>query len=293
MSATIDIALLPAFIEVVRQGSFTAAARALQVPKSTVSRRVSRLEDQLGVQLLVRTTRKLRLTEEGRAYYARVATAVEQVEEAGREVQEVHEEPHGELKIAVPSDLEPLPEVITSFLVRYPRVTVDVRVSGERADLVGEGFDLAVRAGRLQDSSLVARQLAKVSFHLFASEDYLRAHGAPQALEDLSDHRCVVHRAVQGAGRWHLVGRGQDTVLRVKSWATSDDLAFVAGLIRAGAGVGLTPERMFEGEPRVSRVLPDYQSPSGAVYLVYPGARHVPAKVRAFRDHLLEHGSFG
>lgn len=293
MNATIDIALLPAFIEVVRHGSFTAAARSLQLPKSTVSRRVSRLEEQLGVQLLVRTTRKLRLTEEGSAYYARVATAVEQVEEAGREVQEVHEEPHGELKISVPSDLEPLPQVITSFAARYPRVSVDVRVSGERADLVGDGFDLAIRAGRLQDSSLVARQLIKVNFHLFASDGYLREHGAPTAPSDLGRHRCVLHRGAHGSGRWQLVGPEGELVVRVTSAISSDDLAFVAALVRQGAGIGLIPERMFDADDEVGRVLTDYYSPGGAVYLVYPGARHVPAKVRAFRDHLLEHGWFG
>ncbi|MBW2460009.1 MAG: LysR family transcriptional regulator [Deltaproteobacteria bacterium] len=289
MRGTVDLALVPAFVEVVRQGSFTKAAKALGLPKSTVSRHVTKLEEGLGAPLLVRTTRSLRLTEEGDVFYARVSTAIESVEEAARAVASQHEVPRGLLRISVPSDYDRMGPVLASFVARYPEVSVEVNVSGEQVDLVAEGYDLAIRAGRLADSSLIARKITTVEFQLFASLEYLAAHGEPRTVADLATHDCVLFKGRHGAARWTLEGPDGAEDVDVGGRVSVDDLVFVRAAVVAGLGVGFVPSGFFsEDQGVVRRVLPAYGRSFGAVYVVYPGSRHVPAKVRAFRDHVLE-----
>lgn len=289
MRTGVDFSLVPSFVEVVRQGSFTAAAKALDLPKSTVSRHVTRLEASLGVALLVRTTRRSRLTADGERFYARVAPALERIEEAARAVTEQQDEPRGHLRISVPADHEQLPLSVASFVARYPEITVEVNVTGERVDLVKDGFDLAIRAGRLRDSSLVARRLATPEFQLFAHERYLAERGTPRAIEDLADHEVILFRPQNGVCRLSMIGPDGPREVDVRGHIWTDDLMFVRGAVAAGAGIGLVPGASFGSDhPFVQRLLADHCVPSGAVYIVYPGAAHIPAKVRAFRDHLLE-----
>jgi len=289
----VDLALVPAFIEVVRAGSFTKAAKALGLPKSTVSRHVSRLEEGLGALLLVRTTRSLRLTEVGEAFYHRVATALDSVEEAAREVAEQRAVPQGLLRISVPSDYERLAPIVASFLRRYPEVSIEVDVSAGMMDLVAEGYDLAIRAGRLRDSSLIARKLATVEFHLCASPSYLEAHGEPRTVSELSDHSCVLFRPQHGVSRWALTGPDGVEQVDVRGTLWVGDLLFARAAAVAGLGISLLPSSLFAPGLGLVRVLPNHMQPAGAVHIVYPASRHVPAKVRAFRDHLLESGLWG
>jgi len=287
---TIDLGLVPAFVEVVRQGSFTKAAAELGLPKSTVSRRVSRLEEELAVQLLLRTTRQLRLTEAGERFYARVAPVVERVEEAARALAEEREEPHGLLRISIPPDFERLPELVTTFVARYPRVRVEVSAAARFVDLVAEGYDLAIRGGQLRDSSLIARRLSGVEMQLFASHDYVARRGAPASVEALADHDFVVFRPQHGASALTLNGPDGVERVEVTGPVAADDLLFIRGAVLAGAGIGILPRYIFgEDRERVVRVLPSHcVAQSAALHLVYPAARHVPARVRAFRDHVLE-----
>jgi len=288
---TIDLALVPAFVEVVRQGSFTAAATELELPKSTVSRRVSRLESQLGVQLLLRTTRQLRLTEAGEGFYARVARVLEGVEEAARALAEEREVPRGVLRISVPPDFERLPELVTSFVARYPEVRVEVSAAARFVDLVAEGYDLAIRAGQLDDSSLIARRLSGVEMQLFASHEYLERRGTPESVEALADHDFVLFRPRHGVNTFALEGPDGQERIEVTGPVAADDLLFIRGAVLAGAGIGMLPRYIFGAErERVVRLLPAHcvVSAGASVHLVYPAARHVPARVRAFRDHLLE-----
>lgn len=290
MRGTIELALVPAFVEVVRQGSFTAAARALELPKSTVSRRVSRLEDELGVPLLVRTTRKLRLTEAGEAFFARVAPAVEQVEEAARLVAEQQDEPRGVLRITVPGDVELMGTLLVRFIERYPEVRVEVLATGRKVDLVGERVDVAIRAGQLEDSGLVARRLARVEFRLFASERYLERAGEPRSVDELAEHECVLFRPTDGVAYWTLFCPEGERRVEVRGRFGADDLLYVRQAVYAGAGIGLLPSNILSNAPpHVRRVLPEVSMPLGAVHLVYPSATHLPAKVRAFRDFIVEH----
>lgn len=295
------MALVPVFVEVVRQGSFTKAAAALELPKSTVSRRVARLEQELGVPLLVRTTRKIRLTEEGAAFHGRVAPALERVDEAARAILEQQEEPRGHLRISVPPDVRELGPLVARFVEDHPEVTVEVSASGKKVDLVGEGFDLAIRAGRLADSSLIARRLFRVRFQLFAARSYLDEHGVPQRVEDLAAHRCVLFRPQHGVNRWNLHGPdGEERTVEVRGPVATDDLLFLSHAVRAGAGVGLLPRYVlgssvpaYAGELEradardVCRVLDGWSTSGGDVHIVYPGTPFLPAKVRAFRDYLV------
>jgi DNA-binding transcriptional LysR family regulator len=289
MRGSLDMSLVPAFVEVVRHGSFTAAAEALDLPKSTVSRRVSRLEEALGVPLLLRTTRRLRLTEAGEGFFRGVAPAVERVEEAARLVTEQQQVPRGLLRVTVPVAVDELAEVLTRFVARYPEVQLEVVATGRTVDLVAEGIDCAIRAGRLPDSGLIARRLATVAFHLYASDKYLARAGEPSRVEELVDHDCVLFRPSQGSVRWSLVTPEGRRVVEVTGPIGADDILFVRRAVVAGAGVGLLPDDIFGPDRgRVRRILPEASMPWGALHLVYPPTSHLPAKVRAFRDFVVE-----
>lgn len=279
---------IPTFVEVVRQGSFTKAAALLDLPKSTVSRHVSALEAALGVALLVRTTRRLRLTEEGERFYRGVATAIEAVEDTARALAEEQEEPRGQLRLTVLRDYEALPEIMHEYLRRHPDVSLDINVTGEVRDLIGAGYDLGIRAGRLSDSSLIARKVRSVHFGVFASPEYLAKRAEPQSVAALADHDCVLFRPVGGVGNWSLQGPNGVEEVQVHGRLSVDDLFVVRGAVMEGIGIALLPESMVDGHnPRLTRLLPEYFVPAGALHIVYPASRHVPAKVRAFRDLVL------
>ncbi|HEY8427667.1 MAG TPA: LysR family transcriptional regulator [Sandaracinaceae bacterium] len=295
MRATIErLELLPAFVEVVRQGSFTAAAARLGIPKSSVSRRVSRLERELGVALLVRTTRRLRLTEAGADLYEEASSALRRLDEAARALAERQGTPRGLLRVTAPVDLghDFMGRLVASFVERYPSVRVEVSLTNRIVDLVGEGFDCAIRAGGVGDSAaLVARRLGGSELGLFAASRYIERRGMPERVQDLARHDCVVFRAHGNTRTWRLRGpRGEESV-EVRGVVGTDDFTFVRAVVRAGAGIGLMPLACTDPCRDVSelvRVLPDYSVAAGVAYFVYPRARHVPAKVTAFREHVVE-----
>ncbi len=291
MSGTIErLELLPVFVEVVRQGSFTAAATQLGLPKSTVSRRVARLERELGATLLVRTTRQLRLTEAGADLFEDAAPALDRLDEAARSLRERQRVPRGTLRITAPIDLghDWLAEVITTFVERFPAVRVEVNLTNRIVDLVGERFDCAIRAGRLRDTTtLVARKMGGSRFGLFASPQYLARRGVPEALADLATHECVLFRASECRSTWKLDGPSGEEPVEVRGLVSADDFSFLRSAVRAGAGIGMLPTVGLDLDELV-RVLPAYSVEGGAAYFVYPRARQVPAKTLAFRDHVLE-----
>lgn len=288
-----DLNEVTTFVRVVETGSMHGAARLLGVPRSTVSRRVARLEEVLGVRLLKRTTRRMSLTEEGQRFYERVAPALEVIEGASSEAKESSGEPTGTLRVTAPVDFghAVLGELVAAFLRRHPKVSVEVDLSNRYVDLVQEGFDVAVRAGPLQDSSLVARKLATVDLWLFASPAYLDERGAPGSPEDLARHDCVLFRPKRGAERWRL-SRGDDEVtVEVTGRVSTGDFAFLRTLVRGGAGVGYLPAFLAArdvDEGTLVRVLPPWTLGGSPVHVVTASGRHLPAKVKAFRDFLVE-----
>lgn len=282
------------FSRVVDAGSFTGAARQLGLPKSTVSRRISRLEDHLGVRLLQRTTRKLSLTDAGRLYYDRSARIVAELEDAERVVSEMQEQPRGRLRVTAPMEMgERLWLTITAFLEAYPEVELSLDLTNRYVNLVEEGFDVAIRAGTLSDSSLIARRLEESRFILVASPSYLEKRGVPAQLEDLKDHDCIAFsgRSV-GHHTWHLQGPDGEVQMRIKGRLILNHLDMVKRAAIAGLGIGMVPNFYlapeFESE-RLIEVLPGCGGLSSPISLVYPSTRHLAPKIRAFVDFMVEH----
>ncbi len=288
-----DLNLLTVFEAVARTSSFSAAAKELGIPKSSVSRGVARLEATLDVQLLFRTTRRVSLSAAGTGFYDRIGPLLGSIRAAIGEVPEREEQPSGDLRVTAPVDLGVLflAEVVTRYVARYPAVSVDLHLTGRVVDLVAEGFDVALRAAAsLQDSTLVVRRAARITMQLFASPLYLARRGTPRTEADLDAHEWVVFRS----GPQKLqVGSPRSGSLKVaqRGRIVCDDMLFVRDAVRAAAGLGLLPT--FVAEPDVAagtlvRVLPRLERPAGYLHILTPGARHVPRKVTAFRDLVVE-----
>ena len=277
------------FVEVVESGSLTAAGRVLGVPKSTVSRQLSALEGRLGVQLVQRTTRSLALTEAGAAYFERVRRMVGQIEDAEAAIGDLAAEPRGVLRVTAPVTLGQalLGPVVGRFAVRFPAVLVHVELTDRVVHLVDERFDVALRAGRLADSTSVARRLRDGGLCVCASPDYLAAHGRPQRPADLLGHDGLVNEGTPWRDRWSFAG-GEVVTVRRRLSSTSWDVLRHAAL--AGLGVCQVPVMDVEADlaaGRLERVLEDHAAPRASLWVVTPGGAHLPSKVRAFVDHVV------
>lgn len=277
------------FARVAQCGSFTAAARLLALPKSTVSRRVAELERQLGVQLLQRTTRRLALTDVGRTFQQHCARVLAEVEDAERAVSELRSEPRGLLRVTAPLTFEFLGGPVAEYLAAYPEVTVDLVCADRVVDLVQEGFDVAIRAGKLRDSSLIARSLGSMRSRLVASPAYVAARGKPKTPGALADHACLVFGAGTVRGAWQLERERERVEVAVRPRLVVNDFALMQEATLAGLGIALLPDvRSAELVERgqLVPVLPRWTSPEVPLHAVYPSARHLSPKVKAFVDHL-------
>ena len=286
-----DLNELLVFARVVQSGSFTAAGAALRMPKSTVSRKVSELERRVGAQLLQRTTRKLRLTEVGRAYFERAARAVVEAEEAERVVTRMQSAPHGLLRVTAPLNFPVLGPLCAEFLARYPEVRVELVCTDRPVDLVAEGFDVAVRAGQLADSTLIARRLGTIQRGVLASPGYLKAHGVPRKPAELAQHACLVFTGGRESGSWVLQSGTRSVTVPVPARISVNDFDLLHAAALAGAGLAMLSvhacvEDLAAG--RLQRVLPAWNSPATPLQAVYPGSRHLAPKVSAFVDFLRE-----
>lgn len=276
----------------VEAGSFTGAGRSLGLPRSTVSRRIARLERRLGVRLLHRTTRRTSLTDVGASYYDRCAASLSQLEEAEAQVRAAQAAPRGLLRLTAPHDLGGhLAPVIAAFVARYPDVRVEADLTQRMVDLVGEGFDIAVRAtSQLPDSTLIARSLAHGESRLFASPGYLAARGTPRKPADLSTHDCIVLGLARGQARWQLSDASSSVEVAVRARLLTNDPSFARDAAIAGAGIAYLPAFLADAALRrgaLRSVLTGYRSPASRLYVVYPSAKLLSATVRSFRDHLI------
>lgn len=273
------------FVRVVDAGSFTAAAEGVGASKSFVSRSVSHLEEQLGVRLLHRTTRSLQLTPAGRAYYERAKSAIEALDEAAESVSEEGAEPRGLVRITIPSDVGGvITEAIAEFCSEHPKVRVDIVVSSRTLNLVEEGIDLAVRAGRMHDSSLVAKRIGASEARMFAAPSYIKHHGAPRTLADLPKHAFVLYRGIRSI---RLDGPEGAVRVELEGQISVDEMPIGVGLVRAGAGIGLIPVEVAKlAGKRLVPILPKYYVGGASLSIVYPSARHLPHRVALMRDAL-------
>jgi DNA-binding transcriptional LysR family regulator len=288
----LDLNLVSVFAKVVELGSFTAAGGALGLPKSSVSRAVTRLEEALGVRLLQRTSRRLRLTQAGDRYLGEVRGAIARIAEASSEVSELGQEPQGLVRVSIAPEIGDgqLSAIFVDFVRRHPRIHLDVIVANRRVNLVEEGIDLAVRAGKLDDSTLVGRRVAMTELALFAAPAYLARRGRPKRLSDLAGHDCILHRTARGLLPWRLTGPGGAEQVTVAGPITVDDLGSVRHLCMAGLGVALMPLIVVRADVErgtLVRVLPGHASKGAAVYVVSPPLLHMPVRVRLMREHLL------
>ncbi len=289
---------LDVFVRVFEAESMSAAARVLGVPKSTVSRAVGRLEDAMKVRLLQRTSRALSPTDVGRALFDEARPHVHALRGAGDVVSALVDTPRGLLRVTAPNDLAYvfLAEAFTRFLDRYPEVSLEVSLTQRTVDLVAEGFDVALRAGVLRDSTLVARKLGESEGALFASPSYLARRGTPTSIEALDAHEHVLFRPLRGRSRYTLDAvapgsRKTRTSVEVRGRLGADDFSFVRSALLAGAGIGLLPmliasEALCAGQ--LVRVLPEWIWRGGSLSVMHASGRHVPRKIVVFRDFLVE-----
>jgi DNA-binding transcriptional LysR family regulator len=291
MDALSDIAV---FVEVIDRGSFTAAAERLGLSKSVVSKYVTRLENRLGARLLNRTTRRLGLTEVGRAFYDRSQRGLQELEQAEAEVQQLQAEPRGTLKINAPMSFGILhiAPALPDFLSRYPELKVDMRLDDRKVDVIEEGFDLAVRIAELPDSTLVARRIGPCRHLVCATPEYLARRGTPRTPADLRQHRIVTYQYQESAGEWHFrAADGKTIAVSLSSVLQMNNSLAIREAILQHAGITRTPSFVVGSDlqaGRVKAVLADFSTLEVSIYLVYPGRRHLSPKVRAFTDFMIE-----
>lgn len=283
---------LAAFAAVVESGSFTAAAEKLGLTKAMVSQHVSRLEKELGIGLLTRTTRKVTPTETGAAFYADCALALQGLEAAIARVGGGSEVPSGTLRLTTPEDYGSAVVVpaLAGFMHRFPEVKVEFVATDQVVDLVAGRFDLAIRTGWLRDSSLRATRLGGFDQVVAAAPAYLKQFGAPRRPEDLAKHRWITLTLLRSALTWTFSAKdGRTRTVRVSSTVSTNSTASLRAFMREGVGISILPEYMLDADIRAGRLvrlLAGWSLPQGGVHAVYPNARYTSAKVRAFVDFL-------
>lgn len=283
-----------AFVAVVAESSFAGAATRLGVSGSYVSKLVSRLEDRLGARLLRRSTRRLTLTEAGQRFHADCAEAMARVDDAERVVRAQQATPSGTLRVTLPTSigLGWLSRAVASFMAAWPAVSLDAVYSDRMVDLIGEGFDVAIRAGRLPDSALVVRRLAMARRRVVASPGYLEQHGWPKTIAELSGHRCLLYSHHRMPSVWQLYrngesdgGSGGETAsVTVMGPMAANNGTVLADAAACGVGVACLPDfhttHHLEAGDLVD-VFPEWGDPV-PVQAVFPSARDLPPKVRVF-----------
>ncbi|WP_437972764.1 LysR substrate-binding domain-containing protein [Sorangium sp. So ce295] len=278
-----------AFLEVARRQSFSAAARALGLTSSSVSKQIARLEERLGAQLLRRTTRRVSLTEAGTLYAERADRILSDIEEAQRAVADLDGTPRGTLRISAPTVLGSIrvAPAVLACRARYPELRIDLDLTDRIVDLVAERIDVAVRlAAEISPASLVARRLADDLRVLCASPRYLRRHGTPRCLEDLADHDCITLN-LEPVARWTLVGPEGERVVPVSGTFRSSDTITLRDAAVAGVGLANLPDYVVQDQLEsgaLRRVLPEYGASKRASFAVY--AAPARAAVRVVVDAL-------
>ncbi len=277
------------FVRVVEANSFTAAAERLGTQKSTLSRRISQLENELGIRLLQRTTRKLHLTPDGEELFERCRPLICKLEDARHGLSVNQPEPQGRLKLTMPTELAlaMLDNLMASFMQLYPKIQMEVELTSRVIDMVEEGVDIAIRVGALEDSSLIAQPVAQVARGLYAAPDYLRRHPALESPHDLQHHRYI--GLLMRTDPLHFGNWDQSHNLQMETPLRTNSLTFMRYMAKRGFGIARLP--CFFAQPLVESgelepVLQQYPVPSIALNALYPSRQHLNPKTRLFLDHL-------
>jgi DNA-binding transcriptional LysR family regulator len=284
-SLSVDLGEIVVFTRVVQGGSLTAAALALGMPKSTVSRKLAELEARVGARLLQRTTRSAHLTDIGRVYYAHCLRIVGEIEEAQLAVAQLRSTPRGVLRITVPVALAMLGPVVAEYLALYPDVQVDMVATDRRVDLVEERFDLALRAGGSPDSSLVARRLGVIRRRLVAAPKLAATLKRMEDPGQLGAQPCIVF-APEGQ-TWHLRSGAKSTAVDIRPRLVVNDYELLRSVARAGFGVALLPEHLCAEDLESGALVPvmsSWSAPEVPIFALYPSTRQLAPAVVAFLE---------
>ena len=289
-----DLSGIAVFAAVVEAGSFTAAAEKMGQSKSAISKQVTKLEQRLGAQLIARTTRRLSLTEVGHSFYERCRRIIAEAEEAELAVTHLQEVPRGRLRVTAPVSfgITHLVAALPDFMRMHEEVSVFMDFNDRRVDIVDEGFDLAIRIGVLEDSSLIAKRIAQTRRPVLAAPSYLEQHGRPQHPQDLEAHNCMIYTNTDTPNIWRFRNpddpKGELSV-RVAGSLVSNNGNALAQAAAAGVGIVLSPTFICVESLRSRALVPileDYELPPIGIHALYPPNRHLSAKVRAFVDFL-------
>jgi len=279
------------FLKVAQLGSLSGAAAQLSMSKSTVSKHIAALENHLGVRLLNRSTRQLSLTEQGELYRERCLAIVQEIEATELTMTQFTSEPRGKLKVNAPMTFGILhvSPLIPGFLERYPEVEIELSLNDRRVDLIEEGYDLAIRIGELDDSSLIGRRLAAACHVCAASPGYLERHGAPATPRDLERHNCLRYAYRRNPNAWEFIHDGEVERVRVSGSFTANNGEALREAAAGGLGICYQPVFIVAGAIKRGELVPiltDYRTPEIVIHAVYPHQRHVAPKLRAFIDFL-------
>lgn len=291
---TASFSELEFFVLLTRLGSLSAAARALDITPPAASMRLSNMEKRMGVRLLNRSTRKISLTSEGELYLQHASRLLADLREMDEIVSAGRQAPRGLLRVNAPLGFgrTVIAPLVSTFAARFPEVEVQLEVTDRPIDLIDAGFDLAIRFGELPDNRINARRIMSNRRFMCASPAYLEKHGAPATLNDLANHRCIVHRQNDDAyGVWRFLLDGRTEIVKVHGALSSNDGDIVLGWALDGQGIVIRSEwdlAKYLESGRLRRVLPDFALPSADLYVYYPSKQNLPARIRAFINFLVE-----
>lgn len=279
------------FCKVVETQSFTQAAAQQNISVAMASKLVSQLEEQLKIRLLQRTTRKIVPTEAGLIYYQRCQPILLELNDAEASISNLSSALQGNLVISVPMDFgyRFIAPSLHRFIEAHPNLHVDIEYSDRKVDLVAEGYDIALRIGYLQDSSLVAKRIARSTLHFVASPDYLAKHGTPQTPEDLEKHDCLLYKALGNQVYWTFNNQQKIEKVKMNSKLICNNGLTLTQLAKSGLGIINSPYFLIDKELQsgeLVEILADYRQQELDLHLIYPNRRHLPAKVRAFMDFI-------
>jgi DNA-binding transcriptional LysR family regulator len=271
--------------------SLTAAAKALSMPKSSVSRKIRSLETRLGSTLLLRTTRALNLTDAGRLFYEKSSLALKELDSAEETVDGSKQEVEGTLKITAPEDfcMGPINAMIASFLTEYPKVNIELLLTSRVVDLIAEGFDLAFRMGDLGDSTLIAKKLNMFQIQFYGSPQYLKANGAPKSLTEIERHNLIGFSPGGTPLKFKFKGPGgAKREITLRGRLTTNNILSAKEAAVNGLGLAALPDYLFRDElleKSLKVVCPDWSMPATTTHLVFPGQKFLTPRMRAFIDY--------
>ncbi|HDY7664900.1 TPA: LysR family transcriptional regulator [Vibrio vulnificus] len=278
------------FVAVAESGSFTQAATRLETSIANVSRRVGQLEERLGVKLLLRSTRKVSLTEAGQIYVQHCRSILEGLHQAELAVTQMQQTPQGKLRITAPVTYgeQKIAPLLNDFLIRYPKIDLELVLTNQKLDLIEQGVDIAVRLGQLEDSSSMARRLSDRHLHVCATPEYFEQHGMPHTLSDLSSHNCLVGTH----DHWRFKESHQGRSIKVNGRIRCSSGVVLLDAALKGIGLVQLPDYYVDEHLRAGRlieVLAHFRDDREGVWALYPHNRHLSPKVRLLVDHLAQH----